>query len=176
MTTTEFEGRTAEQWREEARASEQRRADSWERSDTDGFMSQWASGLMAQEYELKAKLAEAGGVTETTAIFDAETGEVASTHWGEGQWGGYWVLNDDAAAKYGKRFLNESKAATPQKRHAALLKKGFTTGLVRVEAYVAMKGANVTSVRPMTLASVDALKAGRYEVVTTDVGPDDRHN
>lgn len=173
MTTT-YKGLTAEEWRAKARGSEQAKAESWERSDTGGFMSQWASGLMALEYELCAALAEKDGLTETRALFDAETGEVASTHIADGQWGLYWVLNDAAAAKFGKRFLNESKAATTEKRRAALVKKGFTVGLVRVKGYVAMRGANTTSVRPYTLPDIDALKGGDYEVLTTDVGPDDR--
>lgn len=178
VTTTEktYKGQTAEQWREQARQSAERRAESWERSDTDGFMSQWASGLMSLEYELCADLAEAGGLTTTTALFDAETGEVASTHLHDGQWGMAWVLNDAAAAKAGKRFIAESKAATTQKRHAAMVKKGYTVGVVRVKGHVAMRGANTTSVRPHTLADIDALKAGEYEVVTTDVGPEDRRN
>ena len=171
-TTTTYEGRTAEEWREQARASRKRSADSFERCDTDGFMSQWASDLTAREYELKAELAETGAWTYARALFDAETGEVASTHVADGQWGLYWVLNDAATAKYGKRFLNESKAATSEKRAAAMRKKGFTVGKVKVAAYVAMTGGSITSVAPRILASVDALKAGEYEVVTTDVGPD----
>lgn len=178
VTTTDktYKGLTAEQWRERASGREQAKAESWERSDTDGFMSQWASGLMAQEYKLCADLAEAGGLTTTTALFDAETGELASTHLFHGDYGPSWVLNDAAAAKAGKRFISTSKAATPEKCHAAMVKKGFTTGVVRVKGYVAMKGANVTSVRPYTLADVAALKAGEFEVVTTDVGPEDRRN
>lgn len=179
MTTTTsqtYKGLTADEWRAKASANEQAKADSWERSDTDGFMSQWASGLMAEEYRLCALLAEAGGLTTTTALFDAETGELASTHLHDGQYGLSWVLNDAAAAKVGKRFVSLSQAATPQKRHAAMVKKGFTTGLVRVAGYVAMKGGNVTSVRPVTLADVDALKSGDFQIQTTDVGPDDRHN
>lgn len=179
MTTTKtgtYRGLTAEEWRAKARGSEEARSDSWERSDTDGFMSQWASGLMAQEYLLCADLAEKNGLTETTALFDAETGEVASTHLHDGQWGLAWVLNDAAAQKYGRRFLNRSTAQDPAKRHAALLKKGFTVGLIRVAGHVQMQGANVTSVRPVTLAVIEELKAGNYEVLTTNVGPEDRRN
>jgi len=171
-----YKGLTAEDWRAKATESVKRRQESWERSDTDGFMSQWASDMMAQEYRLCADLAEAGGLMETTALFDAETGELASTHLHDGQYGLSWVLNDRAAEKAGKRFVSESKAATTEKRHAAMVKKGFTVGLVRVKGYVAQRGANVTSVRAYTLPDLDALKAGEFEVVTTDVGPEDRRN
>jgi hypothetical protein len=174
MTTTEqkiYEGLTAEQWRAKAVGSRQSAAESWERSDTDGFMSQWASGVMAQEYEAKATLAEDGGLTTTRALFFAGTGEVASTHFAYGQWGGYWVLNDEATEAFGKRFLSESKASTGEKQRAFLVKKGFTVGRVRVKGYVATKGANATSVRAGIFPDIDALKAGEYEVIETDIAP-----
>jgi len=179
MTTTEtgtYQGMTAEEWRAKARGSEQRRAESWERSDTDGFMSQWASGLMAQEYEECADLAEKDGMTTTPALFFADTGEVASTHLNDGRWGQYWVLNDKATAFFGKRFLNRSNAESPAKRRDAMVKRGFTVGRVKVAGHVQMRGANVTSVRPVTLPVVEELKGGNYEVLTTDVGPEGREN
>lgn len=180
MTTT-YEGLTAEEWRAKAREYWQRRQDSWERSDTDGFLSQWSSGLMAEEYEEKARLAERGGVIEVRALFDAETGKVASTHSHDGQWGLAWVLNDEAAEKAGKRFISESKAATPEKRAAAMRKKGFTTGLVRVKGFVTMAGSGrglsgAASVRVVVRPDLDALKSADYEVVTTALDATDRRN
>ena len=172
-TTTEqaYKGQTAEQWREQARQSAQRRAESWDRSDTDGFMSQWASGVMADEYETCAVLAEDGGLTTTRALFFAETGEVASTHFRYGDWGPYWVLNDKAAEAFGKRFLSESKASTGEKQRAAMVKKGFTVGQVRVKGYVALRGKYTVSAG--IFPDLDALKAGEFEVVETDSTPNE---
>ena len=172
MTTTitkTYKGLTPEQWREKARGNRKAAAESWERSDTDGFMSQWASGVMADEYETCAVLAEDGGLTTTRALFFAGTDKVASTHQGEGQWGTYWVLNDEAAAAHGKRFLSESKASTGEKQRAAMVKKGFTIGRVRVKGYVALRGKYTVSAG--IFPDVDALRAGEYEVVETDLTP-----
>src|SRR5688572_6000895 len=47
-----YRGKTADQWRAEAKDCRKAREDSWERSDTDGFLSQAASQAMAGEYEL----------------------------------------------------------------------------------------------------------------------------
>lgn len=157
--------------REKAARHEQEAYDSFERSDTDGFLSQWASGLSAQKARLEADLLEAGGLMETTALFNLD-GTVASTHQGYGQWGVYWVLNDEAAARFGKRFFSPSKAKKAQRRYDTDRDKGFTEGRIRVAGYVDFKGANATSVRAYTLPRVDAMKAGEYEVLTADSGPD----
>lgn len=57
---------TAEQLRAQAEQHRQDARDSWERSDTDGFLSQWASGINAQVADENARIAEAGGL----AIFE----------------------------------------------------------------------------------------------------------
>ena len=54
--------KTAEQYRAEAAAHRQEAADSFERCDTDGFLSQWASGINARLADAKARIAEAGGI------------------------------------------------------------------------------------------------------------------
>lgn len=62
---------TAAEHREAAAKAEQSAADSFERSDTDGFLSQWASGLSAQKHRLAAEIAENGGKDEFPGLFDA---------------------------------------------------------------------------------------------------------
>lgn len=51
----------AEALREEAAANEQDAADSFDRCDTDGFVSQWASQQMAGLHRAQADIAEHGG-------------------------------------------------------------------------------------------------------------------
>lgn len=63
---------TATEHRTEAARHEQSAADSWERSDTDGFLSQWADGLNAQMHRLAADIAENGGKHEFVGLFDAK--------------------------------------------------------------------------------------------------------
>ena len=80
---------TAETYRDEAAAHRQEAHDSFERCDTDGFVSQWASGINARLADAKAKIAEDGGTarfertiltsTDGTPIEDAR---VVNTRYG----------------------------------------------------------------------------------------------
>jgi hypothetical protein len=54
--------KTAEQLRGDAAAHRQEARESFERCDTDGFLSQWASGKSAQLADTRAEIAEAGGM------------------------------------------------------------------------------------------------------------------
>lgn len=163
---------TAQEHREAANASRKRQAESFERSDTDGFLSQWASDLTAREHEAWASLLEDDGMIVTQALFDLD-GNVASTHSAYGQYGRYWVLNDSAAERYGKRFFSPSNAQNPEREWKNNRAKGFTLGLISVEGYVdiAANGTGLSGaasahivVRPV----VDRLKSGEYRVLTTD--------
>lgn len=66
---------TAEQLRAEAAQHDADAEASFQRCDTDGFLSQWASGLTAREKRLQADIVEAGGKAEFTGLFDRETGD-----------------------------------------------------------------------------------------------------
>lgn len=57
----QMKGKSAEELRAMAGEREQAAADSFERCDTDGFLSQWASGITAQQLRAQAKIAENGG-------------------------------------------------------------------------------------------------------------------
>jgi len=174
---TTIEGKTAAQHIADATVSARAQAESFERSDTDGFLSQWASGLSAQESSAKAELAAAGGTIETQALFLLD-GTVASTHEIHGQYGYSWVLNDIAAEALGRRFLSTSGARKGQRRYDADRAKGVTLGTIRVPGYVTMSGADgarglggCLSVHVVTLPRVDALMAGEFTVLVTDCGP-----
>ena len=99
---------TAQDLRDRAARARQASAESWERSDTDGFLSQWASDTMARRYSDAADVAEAGWKINVLALF--YNGEIASTDQRDGQYGFYWILNDATAEAFGKRFYNPSKA------------------------------------------------------------------
>lgn len=133
-----YQGKTADQWRAEAREMMAKREESWERSDTDGFLSQWALGSLSQDYSLCAQLAEADGLTDVCALFDLDGNLVPSVH-GWGQYGEYFAVldNDERGCR---RFFNPSQArneATARKNNAA---KGFYVGTVKVPGKVAMLG------------------------------------
>lgn len=154
-------------------------AESFARCDTDGFLSQWAHDTNSRVDRANARIARNFGFVETRVLFNLD-GTVASTHEGEGQYGPYWVLNDEAAARFGKRFVSMSKAhkdATRRKNNRA---KGFTVGVVRVKGHAntwAPKSARglggCLSVSVVDLPDLDALKAGDFEVVTTEYTRED---
>jgi hypothetical protein len=158
-----------------ARAAEEERAASFERCDTDGFVSQWASGLTAAKERIAADLARTGGLRDRDALFLLD-GTLASTHEASGDYGLYWVLNDEAAAKLGRRFLSTSNARKGATRYRNDEKKGVRVGTIRVRHYADLSGGGrglggACSVAAVARPDVDALKRGDFEVVTTDNGP-----
>lgn len=60
-TTTDPERDTAEWHRQQAVECRRRAAESFERCDTDGFLSQWANEVGAKRHELDALIVEQGG-------------------------------------------------------------------------------------------------------------------
>jgi hypothetical protein len=53
---------TGDQLRAQANERDRAAEESFQRCDTDGFLSQWAAGLTAQELRMKAQVADAGGM------------------------------------------------------------------------------------------------------------------
>jgi hypothetical protein len=72
--------KTAAELRAEAAQHEQNAAESFDRCDTDGFVSQWASGINAQVARRQADIVENGGVWtfRRVRLADAETGEIVA--------------------------------------------------------------------------------------------------
>lgn len=66
----QFDSELAQTLRERAAANRQYAADSFERCDTDGFLSQWAAGVTASENDRKANLADCGGLDIFPALLD----------------------------------------------------------------------------------------------------------
>jgi hypothetical protein len=151
---------TAAEYREMAAESRQRSLDL--NFDADGFFSEGAhlsiaaARTMASRYEAAALFVEEGERLPMTALFNLD-GTVASTHQGHGQYGEYWVLNDEAAERFGKRFFSPSQA---HKNLAADRKRGFTYGTIMVPGYLD-KGTQ-------TQPDIARLRAGEFEVVNAD--------
>lgn len=131
MTTPTYDGLTADQWREKSAESSRRSYESFERSDTDGFLSQWASDTMAREYQLCARLAEQDGYWEFAALFDLD-GNLLPAALRTNQWGDYWMIFDNPDLR-GRPigFFTESKARKAATRNRNNAKKGYSVGLVR---------------------------------------------
>lgn len=123
---------TAEQLREQAAEHERRREESWQRSDTDGFLSQWASGLSAQLARRKADIVEAGGKAEFRVIFDSD-GNLVPSKTVETKYGLRRVTLD-ANGRFDRWF---SHATGPRSNFA---KAGFREGYVLHSATAKMDG------------------------------------
>lgn len=141
--------------RAQARESAQRSRDSFERCDTDGFLSQWASDVSSQRLNLEADLADDGDMAEFPALFSAATGELVPAKLISTKYGTAWALLDPANPR--GRFLgffNESRARKPATRSANNRKKGYTVGTIRAAARVVISGggtglAGAMSCRPV---------------------------
>ena len=84
--------------------------ESFERCDTDGCYSQFASNLMGRLEQAKARLEDAGRVAEFDGLYQGDRRVKAKE--GHGQFGSYWMLHEDEAeliAARGKRFLPTGK-------------------------------------------------------------------
>lgn len=133
------EGRTAAQWREQARQARQRSVESWQRSDTDGFLTQWAGETMAAKHDLQARIAANGGMWEFPALLDTD-GNLVPAKLVQTRYGMAWGLLSDPSDPHSDftGFVNPSNARTPARRAAAMAKKGYRIGAVRAPATAAL--------------------------------------
>ena len=97
-------GVSAEYCIERARGSEQARAESFERCDTDGFLSQWASGIGASEWRLKASVIENGGYAEFQVLVDRE-GTIVSDRTFTNDYGTSWLIFDEHQNRLGRKYI-----------------------------------------------------------------------
>lgn len=104
--------------REMAAASRQRSRESFERCDTDGFLSQWASDITAQQLERQAFIAEAGGKALFTGLYQGDRRVAAKQHtmMYMGNTRTSWMLRNDEAEKFGRRFVPVGSKSRIQKQ------------------------------------------------------------
>lgn len=121
------ENLTVEKAREMAQQCRDERARSWEDSDSDGFLSQWANQQMAHRYDGAAKVLEAGGTVEFRAVFNL-AGEQVEAEESKGEYGMYWFIR---SAEGKARYFSESNAASEKVRVKNNAKKGYYLGTVR---------------------------------------------
>lgn len=144
MTTTQTNttdiAAEAARLRTEAAAHWQERADSFERCDTDGFLSQWASGLTAQHRSAEARLLEDGGVAEFITLFDLD-GNWVPSRLVEGKYGTSWMVLDETGKRTGVYVPYLPK------RRDTLAKRGYVEGYAMFPAkidYVGGQGGAAT--------------------------------
>lgn len=145
----------ATELRAEANAADKRAFDSFERCDTDGFLSQWASGITASRKRLEADLVDAGGVSQFRGLFDEDGRRVKAkrvtvdnkftfTH--ETKW---IVLDEDDRVLHWVAIPQDPDAPSKRSKMGKLgLHEEWEDG---IPAKVVLRGANVTSVRAVVV-------------------------
>ena len=113
-----YRGKTAEEWREEASSRYRASADSWERSDTDGALTQWAADTQGRRYDANAALAEHHGRWTFQGLVDADTGSVLPARLVGTQYGmAFAVDQPDGGTKWVS--LSQAKNSTRRGNHYA---------------------------------------------------------
>lgn len=116
--------KTAQEYREMAAQDRSDKAESFERCDTDGFMSQWASGMMARLNDALAEIADNGGTAQFPCLMEGDRRVEAIlqnvyckyTYSYKFQ----WLLGQGEARKYGRKtipFSGRSGKSRIQKKH-----------------------------------------------------------
>ena len=159
MTTDDLAARL----RAEASQHEQDAADSFERCDTDGFLSQWASGLNAAEKRLQAEIVENGGRADVPALFDLD-GNLIPAKLIDTRFGTSWGIFSSWESLNGSGDVVRWVKAFPARR-STLVGYDVMEGRVMARAHAALKGASACNV---TARIVRLQFDGAEEIVTAD--------
>jgi hypothetical protein len=133
---------TSEEYRQQAAECSQRREKSFQNCDTDGFLSQWASGLHSSLYSRLAELAENNWTAEFPALFYKDTNErvpakiisVPDKFSYNGVMKSLWAIIDPTTGKFTGQFLPTGKNSRKQKS------AGFYEGTEIAPAYAKIDG------------------------------------
>ncbi len=94
----------AETYEAEAARSEQAKHDSFERCDTDGFVSQWASGITAELNREKARLSRQERLDTFSGLYSGDTRVRAKIV--NGRYGSVWLIDEsDRDITGGREFI-----------------------------------------------------------------------
>ena len=126
--------------------------DSFERCDTDGALSQWASQKSWQESREKARLVMSDGMHIFPALFDLKGSRlpyklVTTTNSYTGSMQDSWVCFDSEYVEQVEgmtKWFNPSRARNETMAKANDAKKGYYVGSVVAPAYIASTGDLVT--------------------------------
>lgn len=157
---------TADEHRAAAVEHDRKSAESFDRCDTDGALTQWGHDMLAQEHRLAARIAENGGTWTFPALFDLDGNLVAAknikTPYGYA-WG---ILESDDPSSRVVRWFNESEARTAAVRNRNNARKGYTVGRVKAPARAELKGGNIMSVTAVPVRLDDGFSRD-VEIVST---------
>lgn len=118
-----------------SKASEHYRAaeESFQRCDTDGFVSQWAHGINGDLARLQAEIDANGGMAEFPALFDLNGHQIPAKLI-NGRFGVCWALQDDK-----DQFTGMFIKAFPA-RKSTMTRKGYREGTEMAPAKAVIHG------------------------------------
>ena len=123
---------TADEYRARASAAFKEANDSFDRCDTDGYLSQWASDRNGDHNRRLAALADVSFMFDFEALFDLD-GNLLDARRVTSHYGGIrWMITD---ADGERRFVSESMAASEATARRNNAKKGFYVGCIRAAAF-----------------------------------------
>ena len=124
--------KTAEEYKEEAAKHIANREESFQRSDTDGFLSQWASGLNASLALAKAEIAENGGYAQFTVLVN-EKDEIVADRSYEGKFGNdSWLVFRELQDDLGRAFIPTGAKSRIQKNLGLKEKKVWAKAFAKI--------------------------------------------
>ena len=131
---------TSEALRAEAGRHDQEAADSFDRCDTDGFVSQWAHGITGQKLRAQADIEDNGGYAAFPALYDLDGNRVPAKLI-DGKYGLCWALITPGTDTFTGQFVK----AFP-KREATMTGKGYREGheLAPARAVIAGSGTGLS--------------------------------
>lgn len=118
--------------------------DSFERCDTDGFMSQWASNIMGDKARLQEEVNNNGGMWDFEILCDLDgnpvPAKIIKTRFGHA----YAIFASFDKMEYGDPIIKWVNLGLTDK---TLAKKGYKMGIVTLPAKVILSGNDVCNVR-----------------------------
>lgn len=152
--STLFVTLTGDEYRAMAIGEHHRRVESFDRCDTDGFLSQWAHQMKSQEYAVAAAIADNGGYADFPALFDL-AGNIVPAKMVTTKFGTRWLVLDSWAGvyEYGQgnavawlSIADYDDDGITARSIKALARKGYRYGFVKMPAVVrgGGNGINVT--------------------------------
>lgn len=149
---------------ERSRENIQAREESFQRSDTDGFLTQWALGLNSVLERLRAEILGHGGFAVFPALYNRHTGERVDAVLREGQHGFYWMLLDDDGRPTGE-FFGDTRT-----KRAKLWKSGYAVlgEWAPAKAYMAGKGYGLSGSAWPAVKRIDFDEREGADLAATD--------
>lgn len=142
--TTDYKTQAAEA-RAKAAKCAQDAQESFDRCDTDGFLSQWASDRMSSHHRLEASIADNNGLAEFPALTDLD-GNLVPARMVDTRYGSKFVVfaNAEDANTYNAPVV---AWVDPWVKTKTLARKGYRLAYVERPARAEMKGTNAVNVR-----------------------------